>query len=123
MGIIDRIKKLFRGSETIPIIQEDDSYEKSMLATKIVNSIDKIKRIDSFDSSIWNLSNVTKYDLERKSLGELKRLQASLESRETQLTRQSQRINPEMEALEASKWTGQKPKNMTDHDFDRWQRD
>lgn len=28
-----------------------------------------------------------------------------------------------MEALEESKWTGQKPKDMTDHDFDRWQKD
>lgn len=123
MGMMDNIRNFFRGSNNAPVMQEDDSYKKSMLATQIVNSIDKIKRINSFDSSIWNLSNTSTYDLQRKSLAELERIQASLDSRLSELTRQSQRSNPQREALEESKWTGQKPRNMSDHDFDRFQRD
>lgn len=123
MGMLDNIKNFFKGSNNTQVVQEDDSYKKSMLATQIVNAIDKIKRINSFDSSIWNLSNVSSYDLQRKSLAELERLQASLDSRLSELTKQSQRRSPERESLEESKWTGQKPKNMTDHDFDRFQRD
>lgn len=123
MGMMDNIRNFFRGSNNTPVIQEDDSYKKSMLATQIVNSIDKIKRINSFDSSIWNLSNTSTYDLQRKSLAELERIQSSLDSRLSELTRQSQRRNPQRESLEESKWTGQKPRNMSDHDFDRFQRD
>lgn len=123
MGMLDNIRNFFRGSNNAPVVQEDDSYKKSMLATQIVNSIDKIKRINSFDSSIWNLSNTSTYDLQRKSLAELERIQSSLDSRLSELTRQSQTRSPQREALEESKWTGQKPRNMSDHDFDRFQRD
>lgn len=55
-------------------------------------------------------------------LDELQRLNASLESRLSELSRQNQRRNPRAEELEASKWTGQKPQNMGDYDFDRFQR-
>lgn len=123
MGMLDNIRKFFRGSNNKPVAQEDYSYKKSMLVTQIVNSIAQIKRINSFDSSIWNLSNISNYDLQKSSLEELERLQATLNSRISELTKQSQKRSPEREALEESKWTGQKPKNMTIHDFDRFQRD
>ncbi len=123
MGMLDNIRNFFRGSNNNPVVQENDTYKKSVLAEQIVDSIEKIKRINSFDSSIWNLANVSSYDLQRKSLAELEKLKASLDSRISGLIRQSQIRNPQMEDLEESKWTGQKPKNMTDHDFNRFQRD
>lgn len=124
MGLMDNIRGLFSGSRnnqpTQPQANED--YEKSRLADRIVDLVGRIKRINSFDSSVWNLSNVSSYELKRKSLDELQRLNASLESRLSELSRQNQRRNPRAEELEASKWTGQKPQNMSDYDFDRFQR-
>lgn len=123
MGMLDNIRNFFRGKENAPSAQRNDSYEKSMLADKIVDSVNKIKRINSFDSSIWNLSNVSTYDLQRRSLVELQKIQNTLNNRLAELTRQNQRGNSTMESLEASKWTGQKMQGMTDHDFDRFQDD
>lgn len=124
MGLIDNIRGFFSNSKNTQTSQPqvNDEYEKSRLASRIVNLIDKIKKINSFDSSIWNLSNVSSYDLKRKSLDELQRLNSNLENRLLELNKQSQRSNPNRESLEASKWTGQKPKNMSDLDFDRLQR-
>lgn len=128
MGMLDRLRNFFNGSNNAPEnntleMRADDSYRKSILISQITNSIDKIKRINSFDSSIWNLSNTSSYELQRKSMAELEQIKASLDNRVESLTRQSQRRNPEREALEASKWTGQKPKNLTNYEFDRAQRD
>lgn len=92
------------------------------MAEKIVDLVNKIQRINSFDNSIWNLSNVSSYELRRKSLNELQRLQSSLENRLTELDTKKQKTNSEREALEASKWTGEKPKYMSNRDFDRFQR-
>lgn len=124
MGLMDNIRGFFSGSKNTQTSQPqiDEEYEKSRLANKIVDLIDRIKRINSFDSSIWNLSNISSYELKRKSLDELQRLDSSLENRLSELNRQSQKSNPSRESLEASKWTGQKPKYMSDLDFDRFQR-
>lgn len=123
MGIFDNLRNLFKGSDNTPVVQEEDKFKKAMLVTQIVNLVDEIKRINSFDSSIWNLSNITSSELERKSLAELEKLQTSLKNRLAELTKQRQRRNPEQEALEAARWTGQKPKNFTNHEFDRFQRE
>lgn len=124
MGLIDNIRGFFSGSKNMQVeqIKLDDEYEKSILSEKIVDLVNKIQRINSFDNSIWNLSNVSSYELKRKSLNELQRLNSSLENRLTELDRKKQKTNSEREALEASKWTGQKPKHMSDLDFDRFQR-
>lgn len=122
MGIIDNVRNFFKGSNNVSVEQEEDTYKKSMLATKIVNLVDKIKRINSFDSSIWNLNNVSSYELERKSLDELEQLYSSLSSRLLVLTKQHQRESQEREAYEDAKWTGQKPENLTNQEFDRFQR-
>ena len=124
MGLMDNIRGFFLGSKNTQTTQPqiNEEYEKSRLTDRIVDLIGKIKRINSFDSSIWNLSNVSSYELKRKSLNELQKLNSSLENRLSELDRQSQRRNPIVEELEASKWTGQKPKNMSDLDFDRFQR-
>jgi len=124
MGLMDNIRGFFSGSkntQTSPI-QVNDEYEKSRLAERIVDLVNKIKRINSFDSSIWNLSNVSSYELKRRSLDQLQRLNSSLENRLSELNRQSQIKNPINESLEASKWTGKKPENMSELDFDRFQR-
>ena len=102
--------------------QINEAYEKSRLANRIVDLIDRIKRINSFDSSIWNLSHTSSTILQNKSLDELTRLNYTLENRLSELNRESQTSNPRRDELEASKWTGQKSKNMSDHDFDRFQR-
>ena len=123
MGIFDNLRNFFKGSNNTPIIQENYEDKKSTLATQTMNLIDRIKKINSLDSSLWNLANITKYELERKSLPELEQLHSRLYSRYLELTRQSQRKNPERESIEASKWTGQKPQHLTDYEFDRLQRD
>lgn len=122
MGLLNNLRGFFSGSKNTQAVQVEDEYEKSRLAEKIVDLVGRIKRINSFDSSVWNLSNVSSYELKRKSLDELQRLNSSLENRLSELDRQGQRRDPRREALEASKWTGQKPRNMSDHDFDVFQR-
>ena len=122
MGLLDNIRGFFSSSKNSQPMQLDDENEKQRLAEKIVNLIGKIKKINSFDSSIWNLSNVSSYELKNKSLDELRRLNSSLESRLAELDRKSQSTSSNRESLEASKWTGQKTQNMTNKDFDRFQR-
>ncbi len=124
MGLMDNIRGFFSGSKNAETSQPqlNEEYEKLRLAENIVNLVDKIKKINSFDSSIWNLSHTSSYELKRKSLAELQKLNSSLENRFVELDKQSKNVNPKMEALEASKWTGQKSKDMSEHDFDRFQR-
>ncbi len=125
MGLIDNIRGFFSGSRNTQTTQPkvNEEYEKSRLANRIVDLVGKIKRINSFDSSIWNLSNVYSYELMRKSLDELQRLNSSLENRLLELEKQEQKRNSNRDSyLEECKWTGQKPKYMSDHDFDVFQR-
>ncbi len=124
MGLMDNIRGFFSGSKNSQTAQPqiDEEYEKSRLADRIVDLVDKIKRINSFDSSVWNLSNTSSYDLRRKSLSELQRLNSTLENRLSELDRQKHTSSSKRESLEASKWTGQKPENISDLDFDRFQR-
>lgn len=122
MGLLDNIRGFFSSSKNAQPMQLDDENEKQRLAEKIVNLIGKIKKVNSFDSSIWNLSNISSYELKSKSLDELKRLNSSLESRLAELDRRSQVTSSSRESLEASKWTGQKPQNMNNKEFDRFQR-
>lgn len=124
MGMLDNLKKLFnRNSEEIQEVEPEDPYKKSMLASQIVNLVDKIKRINSFDSSVWNLSNVSSYELERRSQDELEKLQSDLSKRLSELVEEKQRRSSKVESLEEAKWTGRKPQNMSDKDLDRLQRD
>ena len=122
MGLLDNIRGFFSSSKNAQPMQLDDENEKQRLAEKIVNLVDKIKKVNSFDSSIWNLSNISSYELKSKSLDELRRLNSSLENRLVELDRKSQSTSSSRESLEASKWTGQKPQNMTNKEFDRFQR-
>ena len=74
MGLIDNLRGLFSSSKNTPSVQVNDEYEKERLAKRIVDLVDRIKRINSFDTSVWNLSNVSSYELQRKSLEKLKLL-------------------------------------------------
>lgn len=124
MGLINKIRDFFSGSKDVQIIQpqRNERYEKEKLASNIVNLVDKIKKINSFDSSIWNLSNVSTFDLQQKSLNELQKISFNLENSFANLQIKNQRRNSNSEALEASKWTGQRSPNMNNFDFDRFQR-
>ena len=127
MGMLDNLRNRFKSSKKEEIAdrqrqQQEERYRKSMLAAQILDLVNGIKRINSFDSSLWNLTNTSSSMLERKSLPELEKLHQSLSNRYERLAQQSKRRNPEMEALEAAKWTGQKPEHLTDAEFDRWQR-
>lgn len=125
MGLMDNLRVFFSGSKNTKNeqVQVNDEFEKTKLAARIVDLVDKIKRLNSLDRSVWNLRNITKYELERKSLSELQRLKSTLENRLLELNEQIQKANLTRESLEAAKWTGRKPKNMSDYDFDRLQRD
>lgn len=122
MGMFDNLRNFFKGSNNNSVVQED-TYEKSMLASEIVNLVYEIKRINTFDSILWNLNNVSISELERKSSEELKRIHSNLKNRHAELTTQKQTRNITREKLEEAKWTGQKPKGLTDYEFDRLQRD
>ena len=123
MGLRDSIRGFFSGSRNqMAGSQINEEYEKSRLANSIVNLVDQIKRKNSFDSILWNLSNVSPYDLQRKSLNELQKINSNLENRLSELNRQKSPSNSSKEAIEAAKWTGQKPKNMSNLDFDRLQK-
>lgn len=122
MGLFDSLKGLFSGSKNAQPVQVNDEYEKARLSEQIVDLVTKIKRINSFDSSIWNLANASSYDLRRKSLDELTRLHSSLERRVSELERQSQMGKTRMESAEAAKWTGRPTQNMTNDDLDRFQK-
>lgn len=124
MGMLDSIKKfLGMGEKKEPTVQRDDSMEKSMLASQIVDLAGRIQKINSFDSSVWNIANASVYSLQRKSLSELQSMHAQLSGRLVELNRQSEQSSRRREDLEASKWTGQRPRGMTAQEFDRFQRD
>lgn len=122
MGLLNNLKELFSGSKNAQPVQVNNEYKKARLSEQIVDLVNKIKRINSFDSSIWNLSNTSSYQLRTRSLDELTRLHSTLTSRISELERQSQMRNPRMESVEAAKWTGKLPPGMTKADLDRFQR-
>lgn len=124
MGLMDNLRNFFSGSRNTQVaeVQKNVEYEKSILAENIVDLVTNIKRLNSFDSSVWNLSNISSYQLKSKSLDELQKLNSSLEKRLSELNKKSTRIDPKREQLEASKWLGQKPEHMSNLDFDRFQR-
>ena len=125
MGLVDYIRSLFSSSKNNRTEQPkiNEEYEKSKLADKIVDLVSKIKSINYYDSSIWNFSNLSSYDLKKKSLNELQMTCSSLENRLFELEKQEKSRKKEREALEEAKWTGKKPQHMSDHEFDRFQRD
>ena len=123
MYIKRNFKSSNNSSNNTTMQKEDDRYERSELARKIVNLVYEINKINSFDSSTWNLSRATATELERKKLEELKNIASSLNYRLLQLQRQNEKSSPRREQLEASKWTGKKPEHLTDKEFDRFQRD
>lgn len=122
MGILSKLGNLLKGSNDTEIVVQDDSYEKSRIVSEIINLISSIKRIDSFDISVHNLSKISRYDLERKSLDELKEIRHNLEIKHSHLNKQSQRQDSEREAYNRALWTGEKPSNLTNYEFDRAQR-
>lgn len=123
MGMFSNLRNIFKKQDNTSAVQQEDKIQKSILADEIVGLVYEIKKIQTFDRSLWNLSDASSRELETKSLVELEKIHATLKTRHDELIRQSQMRNPEREKLEATKWTGQKPENLTNHEFDRFQRD
>ena len=123
MGLLDKIRNAFSKSnepfDPVAQLQEEES-KKSELASNILNSITKIKRINSLDRSLWNLSNLDLYELKNKRLTELEKINRNLDNRLQEL--KTQKNNYNRDSIEESKWTGQMPKDFSKQDFDRLQR-
>lgn len=122
MGLMDKLRGFFNGSSNAPVVQEEDKYAKSRLATDIVNLVGKINRINCFDGSIRGLTNMSSYELERKSMAELEQLHTNLSNKYAGLVQQRQQNSERTDAAIAAKWTGQRTPDMTAHDLDSYQR-
>ena len=119
MGFMDKI----RNEESSTQARANDAYKKRMLAEEIVDLVGKIKKINSFDSSINSFSYVSSYELQQRDLEELQAIASKLEKKLSYLNQQSRSNKSTVSDLEASKWTGRKPQNMSTYDYDRMQRD
>lgn len=121
MGMFDNIRNIFRGNESQqPVMRKNDYAERMEKVEKILRLKDKFLKLNSWDSSVMNIRETT---LKTKSLVELVKIEERLNDLLSKQINKNQQINPQMESLEASKWTGQKTQGMTSHDFDRFQRD
>ena len=124
MGIIDKLRNFFNEPVSNNSGQRrNERYEKLELANEIISLVHQIERIETFDSILWNLRGESSSELERRSTEELKQIRSKLENRLVELTKQKQRRGVTGESLEEAKWTGQKPKGLTNYEFDRLQRD
>lgn len=125
MGFMDKIRNFFGKTheESSTQVRVNDVYEKRMLAEEIVDLVGKIKKINSFDSSINSFSYVSSYELQQRDLEELQAIASKLEKKLSYLNQQSRSNKSTVSDLEASKWTGRKPQNMSTYDYDRMQRD
>ena len=125
MGFMDKIRNFFGKThdESSTQVRVNDVYEKRMLAEEIVDLVGKIKKINSFDSSINSFSYVSSYELQQRDLEELQAIASKLEKKLSYLNQQSRSNKSTVSDLEASKWTGRKPQHMSTYDYDRMQRD
>ena len=125
MGFMDKIRNFLGKTheESSTQARPNDAYKKRMLAEEIVDLVGKIRKINSFDSSINSFSNVSSYELQQRDLEELQAIASKLEKKFSYLNQQSRSNKSTVSDLEASKWTGRKPQNMSTYDYDRMQRD
>ena len=123
MGLLKKIRDFFIGSKE-ETVEEENPYKKEMVAREIMDLVGRIAKIDSFDSEVRRFHDRTSGGLQREySLSELNELKEYLEKKYNRLIELAQKEYAERKSYEIEKWTGQKPKGMTDHDFDRLQRD
>ena len=125
MGFMDKIRNFLGKTheESSTQARPNDAYKKRMLAEEIVDLVGKIRKINSFDSSINSFSDVSSYELQQRDLEELQAIASKLEKKFSYLNQQSRSNKSTVSDLEASKWTGRKPQNMSTYDYDRMQRD
>lgn len=125
MGFMDKIRNFLGKTheESSTQARANDAYKKRMLAEEIVDLVGKIRKINSFDSSINSFSHVSSYELQQRDLEELQAIASKLEKKFSYLNQQSRSNKSTASDLEASKWTGRKPQNMSTYDYDRMQRD
>ena len=122
MGIIDNIRNTLFGNSNNSQSQSPFEVERSKrnIAEEIEELVRRIIKINSFDSSIWNLVNKTPSDLIRMyDLPELQSIKNNLTERLSQLQTQSR--NPNEASLQDAAWTGNVPNHMSQRDFNRFQ--
>lgn len=119
MGLVDKLKEFLNGSEKNQVVRESP-WEKRDLARDVMGLIDEIKRIDSFDRTVWNMGYMSEYTLaDSKTTDELKRMKNSLNKRLLELQKQKENVNLRGSSeYEKALWTGEKPKGWTDRDLD-----
>ena len=122
MGFMDKIRNFLGKTheESSTQARANDAYKKRMLAEEIVDLVGKIRKINS---SINSFSHVSSYELQQRDLEELQAIASKLEKKFSYLNQQSRSNKSTVSDLEASKWTGRKPQNMSTYDYDRMQRD
>ena len=110
------VKVAIVGNEdaTYEIIGADDLNKNSRKITIEVKAQDGTKT--KYTISLKSKNNVVTTEEEKPQ-------EFKLENKLLALDKEARRGNPEMEAIEKSKWTGEKMNNMTDKQFDRLQRD
>ena len=127
MGFIDRVKGLF-GIETEEQKRareeqaRNEQWEKSSTISSVIELSRRLSQINSFDNDT-RYSRISSYELDRMSLDDLRKLKDSLTRKVGFEKAKQQDYMRRSEALQAAKWTGEKPAGMSDHDFDRWQND
>ena len=122
MGFMDKIRNFLGKTheESSTQARANDAYKKRMLAEEIVDLVGKIRKINS---CINSFSHVSSYELQQRDLEELQAIASKLEKKFSYLNQQSRSNKSTVSDLEASKWTGRKPQNMSTYDYDRMQRD
>jgi hypothetical protein len=125
MGIFDKLRELFNGNENYQPAQmqaQNNDYEKMQLCEQIVDLVRRISMKDTLNTKIRSLQNISVSRLQMKDFDELNRLHSSLTNELNMIDQRAQRRNSQSEELEASRWTGNKQRGQTDHDFDWGQR-
>ena len=128
MRFIDRVKGLF-GIETEEQKRareeqaRNEQWERSSLITDVSNLAGKLARINSFDREAMKYSRMSSYQFGDMSIDDLRQIKESLSGKIKSEEAKREGYMRKSRELEEAKWSGIKPQGMTDHDFDRWQRD
>ena len=120
MGIFE---KLFGKKEVVnePVTSLEEEAERGRLIDQCCNLVEKILKVNSFDSSITYYRSDPYRSFSKKTLPELKVIKSTLEGRLNKL--QNPQRDPQQEAIERAKWTGERSHGLSDRDLDRTQRD
>ncbi len=121
MGIFEKLFKKQKEVINEPQVSPEEEQERSRLVNECCGLVSKIEKINCFDASITYYRREPYRSFVNKTLPELKAIKADLERRLNKL--QNPQRDPQQEAIERAKWTGERPRGWNDRDLDRAQRD